>query len=87
MNLNGKMRKLQRAVISKGVIAKINNRQFYSETKKCVITCYQLCILIDFYDEKAGEWKKKDYEILKTCSVPDIIFCLFDIYKAVNKWN
>ncbi len=28
--------------------------------------------------------KDKDEEILKTCSIPDVIFCLLDIYKAVK---
>lgn len=87
MNLNGRMKKLQTAIIKTGLVIKINSSQFYSADQKRMITSYRICTPINFYSEIAGEWKTKDYEILKTCSIPEIIFCLLDIYKAVSGWR
>lgn len=84
MNLIGKMKKLQTAILKRGLVIKINSSQFYSAEQKRMITSYRICTPINYYSEKYQEWKVKDYEILKTCSVPDIIYCLIDIYKAVS---
>lgn len=87
MNLNGKMKKLQTAIIKTGFIVKVHTSQFYSKEQKRMINSYRLCTPVIKYYQSTGEWKEVDYEILKTCSMPDIIFCLLDIYKAVRAWN
>ena len=84
MGLKGKMKKLQTAIVNSGLIIKINQRQFYSADQERMITIYQIYTPVDYCSEKSGEWKIKDYEILHTCSVADVIYCLLDIYKAVS---
>lgn len=83
-NLRGKMKKLQTALVKNGLIVKINQNQFYSEDQKRMITSYQIALLVDAYDSDQNEWKKKNYEILKSCSMVDIILCLLEMYKAVS---
>ena len=83
-NLRGKMKKLQTALVKNGLIVKINQNQFYSEDQKRMITSYQIALLVDTYDTDQNEWKKKNYEILKSCSMVDIIMCLLEMYKAVS---
>ena len=83
-NLRGKMEKLQTALVKNGLIVKINQNQFYSEDQKRMITSYQIALLVDTYDLDQNEWKKKNYEILKSCSMVDIIMCLLEMYKAVS---
>ena len=87
MNLNGRMKKLQTAIVKAGLIIKVNSNQFYSADQKRMITSYRICTPIDYYSAKKEEWKTMDYEILRTCSMPEVIFCLLDIYKAVTAWN
>ena len=84
MNLRGKLKKLQTAILKTGLVIKINQNQFFSDDQKRMITSYRICTPIDYYSEKYREWKVTDYEILKTCSMPEVIFCLLDIYKAVS---
>lgn len=87
MNLNGRMRKLQTAIVKTGFVIKVNTNQFYSDDQKRMINSYQISIPITYFSEKFQEWKNKDYEILKTCSMPEVIYCLVDIYKAVRAWS
>lgn len=87
MNLNGKMKKLQTAIVKTGFVVKINTNQFYSDDQKRMITSYRICTPVYYFSEKYQEWKITDYEIIKTCSMPEIIFCLVDIYKAVRTWS
>ena len=83
-NLRGKMKKLQTAIIKRGMVVKINQNQFYSKDQNRIITSYRIITPIECYNQGKGEWKNKDYEILKTCSMVDVIYCLLDIYKAVS---
>ena len=83
VKLDGIIKKLQRAIISKGLIVKIKNDQFWSEEQKRLITVKQVCILVS-YCNKNGEWKMKDYEILKTCSLLEVCECLKDIWVAIR---
>lgn len=83
-NLRGKMKKLQTALVKRGMIIKINQRQFYSEEQSRMITSYSIITPVECYYPGKEEWKTKEYEILKTCSMVDVIFCLLDIYKAVS---
>ena len=85
MNLKGKMKKLQTAIVKTGLVIKINTNQFYSDDQKRMITTYRICTPISYFSESYQEWKMMDYEILKTCSMPEVIFCLLDIYKAVSE--
>lgn len=87
MNLNGRMRKLQAAIVKSGLVIKIHQNQFFSDDQKRLITSYCICTPVFYYSKKFDAWRQQDYEILKTCSVPDIIFCLVDIYKAVSEWH
>lgn len=83
-NLKGKVKKLQTAIVKRGLIIKINQNQFYSEEQKRMITIYRIITPVYAFNENKQEWKTKDYEILKTASITDVIFCLIDIYKAVS---
>lgn len=85
LNLRGKMKKLQTAIVKTGLVIKINQNQFYSAEQNRMITSYRICTPVDYWSEKFNEWKVTDYEILKTCSMPEVIFCLLDIYKAVSR--
>lgn len=84
MNMRGKMKKLQMAINKTGLVIKINQIQFFSDDQKRIVTSFRICTPIDYYSEKHQEWKVTDYEILKTCSMPEVIYCLLDIYKAVS---
>lgn len=87
MNLKGRMKKLQTAIIKAGLVIKINSNQFYSDEQKRMITSYRVCTPIIYLSSKTKQWKITDYEIIKTCSIPEVIFCLLDIYKAVKEWR
>lgn len=87
MNLKVRMKKLQTAIVRTGLVIKINTNQFYSAEQNRMITLYSVCTPISYYSERKQEWKQKDYEIIKTCSMPDIILCLIDIYKVVRAWS
>ena len=83
MNFNKIMRKLQRAILQKGLVIKIGTSQFYSPEQKRMITMYILSTQIS-YRTKNG-WKEKDYEILRSASQIEIVNCLNDIWQAVRE--
>lgn len=83
-NLKGKVKKLQTAIVQRGLIIKINQNQFYSNDQKRMITIYRIITPVYTFKPKKKECKTEDFEILKTASIPDVIFCLFEIYKAVS---
>lgn len=83
-NLKGKVKKLQTAIVQRGLIVKINHNQFYSEDQKRMITIYRIITPVCTFKKNKQEWETEDYEILKTSSIPEVIFCLFEIYKAVS---
>ena len=86
-SLNGKMRKLQTAIIKNGLVVKINTDQFYSADQKRMITGYRLMTPYLYYSKKYHEYKTGDFEILHTYSVVDLIFCLLDIYRQMQVWG
>ena len=43
MNLNGRMKKLQTAIVKTGLVIKVNTNQFYSDDQKRMITSYRIC--------------------------------------------
>lgn len=83
-NINGIMRKLQKAIINSGFIVTLNTEQFYSYDQKRTITMYVLSTPI--YANIRGEWRDTKYEIIRTASGPDTLQCMADIYKAVKAW-
>lgn len=83
MNLNMVMRKLQRAILQKGLVIKIGSTQFYSKEQNRMITIHILSTRIT-YRNTHGEWKEKDYEILRSASQIEIVNCLNDIWQAVR---
>lgn len=83
-NLKGKMKKLQTAIIKRGMVVKINQNQFYSEEQNRMITSYRVITPVECFNPGKKEWNTKDYEVLKSCSMVDVIYCLLDIYKAVS---
>lgn len=84
-NLKGKVKKLQTAIVKCGLIIKINQNQFYSDDQKRMITIYRILTPVCTFKKNRQEWKTEDYEILKTASIPEVIFCLLEIYKEVSK--
>lgn len=86
MDLKGKVKKLQNALLNKGVLTKIETTQFYSEDQKRMITMYHLKQKQDKYSKSKG-WQQYWEEIIKTASIPEVIFCLVDMYKAVIEWQ
>lgn len=84
MNLNSIMRKLQRAILQKGLVIKIGSTQFYSEEQNRMITIHILSTRVT-YRNTHGEWKERDYEILRSASQIEIVNCLNDIWQAVRE--
>ena len=84
MNLNAIMRKLQRAILQKGLVIKIGSTQFYSAEQNRMITIHILSTRIT-YRNTHGEWKEKDYKILRSASQIEIVNCLNDIWQAVRE--
>lgn len=84
MNLNSIMRKLQRAILQKNLVIKIGTTQFYSAEQKRMITMYILSTRIT-YQNTHGDWKERDYEILRSASQIEIVNCLNDIWQAVRE--
>lgn len=84
MNLNAIMRKLQRAILQKGLVIKIGSTQFYSKEQNRMITIHILSTRIT-YRNTHGEWKERDYEILRSASQIEIVNCLNDIWQAVRE--
>ena len=84
MNLNIIMRKLQRAILQKGLVIKIGSTQFYSAEQKRMITIHILSTRIT-YRNTHEEWKERDYEILRSASQIEVVNCLNDIWQAVRE--
>ena len=84
MSFNKIMRKLQRAILQKGLVVKIGSTQFYSKEQNRMITIHILSTRIT-YRNTHGEWKEKDYEILRSASQIEVVNCLNDIWQAVRE--
>lgn len=84
MNCNKIMRKLQRAILQKGLVIKIGTSQFYSPEQKRMITIHILSTRI-MQKNQRDEWKERDYEILRSASQIEIVSCLNDIWQAVRE--
>lgn len=84
MNFGKIKNKLQRAILQRGIVIKIGTTQFYSKEQNRMITIHILSTRIT-YQNTNGEWKEKDYEILRSSSQVEIINCLNDIWQEVRK--
>lgn len=85
MNINGKMKKLQQAILQTGLVITINHSQFYSAEQKRFVPIVTLSTKVTHYYERFEEWKDQTYEIIRTSSQVDALMCLVDIYKAVTE--
>lgn len=83
-NLNAIANKLQKAILQYGLVIKIGSTQFFSAEQGRMITI-SIISTPTLQQNKKGEWKVRDYEILRTASNIDKVNCLSDIYKAVRK--
>lgn len=87
MNLNKMMNKLQTAILHKGLAISINRTQFFSAEQQRFIPVITLTTKVTHRNPNTGKWSNQDYEIIKTCSQPDVLECLAEIYKAVSMWR
>lgn len=86
MNFNNIMKKLQRAILETGLIIKFSTNQFYSIEQRRMITMWILSTPV-LQKNKYGEWKTKDYEILRSASGIDIVKCLQEIWEEAKEWK
>ena len=84
MNINSKMKKLQMAILQRGLAISINRSQFYSVEQNRFIPMVSLSTKVFHYYERLGEWKDQTFEIMRTSSQVDALMCLLEIYKAVG---
>lgn len=87
MNLRGKQKLLQTAIVKSGFVIKIATDQFYSADQHRMITGYRLKTPVFMYSQKFKEWRISDYEILHTYSMVDLIFCLIEIWQSCQEWK
>ncbi|MCM1200241.1 MAG: hypothetical protein NC548_31300 [Lachnospiraceae bacterium] len=74
MNIKQTITKLQKALLQRGYIYKLNTYQFYSEQQNRLITGYKIT-------EKQG---KKNVELLNTCSQVEVLKWFAEKWKEVN---
>lgn len=79
MNCNAVMKKLQRAILSTGLVIKISTSQFYSEEEDRMITMWILTT--PTLQNGRNGWRMRDYEILRTASAIEVVKCLTDIWE------
>lgn len=85
MNLSVTMKKLQRAILSVGLVIKISTSQFYSEEQDRMITMWILTT--PALQNGRNGWKMRDYEILRTASAIEVVKCLADIWEQAKGWG
>ena len=83
MNLNRMIKKLQTAILHKGIAVKIDAYQFHSKEQNRFITKYKVSTPVYSPEKK----RMIDYEILSTCSTFEVVDCLRDVYEAVSEWD
>lgn len=84
MNYNQTTKKLQKALLTKGIIYKINTYQFYSEEQRRFITGYRITEK-QAYKKKNGEMSVKDVELLNTCSQVEVLQWFAEEWRKVNE--
>lgn len=80
MNIKATINKLQKALIQRGYIYKINTYQFFSEQQNRMITGYHITQK-QTYRKKSGEMSEKDVELLNSCSQVEVLKWF------VEEWN
>ena len=85
MNLKGTAKKLQNALLSVGLIIKIESSQFYSSDQERMVTVW--IISTPTLQNGKNGWKIRDYEILRTASTIEMVKCLADIWGQAKEWN
>lgn len=85
MNLNATMKKLQRAILSTGLVIKIGTSQFYSPEQGRMITMWILST--PTLQNGRNGWRMRDYEILRTASAVEAVKCMTDVWEQVKKWR
>ena len=83
MNLNLTLKKLQRAILSTGLIVKIGTSQFYSPEQGRMITMWILST--PTLQETRNGWRMRDYEILRTVSAVEAVKCLADVWEQIRE--
>ena len=86
MNIRAKINKLQKALIQRGYIYKINTYQFYSEQQNRMITGYRITHKQP-YRKKNGEMSVKDVELLNSCSQVEVLKWFVGKWKEINRNN
>ena len=85
MNLNTTMKKLQRAILSTGLVIKIGISQFYSLEQGRMITVWILST--PTLQNGRNGWRVRDYEILRTASAVEAVKCMADVWEQVKEWK
>lgn len=80
MNIRATINKLQKALIQRGYIYKINTYQFFSDQQNRMITGYRITEKQP-YRKKNGEMSEKDAELFNSCSLVEVLKWF------VGKWN
>ena len=86
MNIRTTINKLQKALIQRGYIYKINTYQFYSEQQNRMITGYRITHKQP-YRKKNGEMSVKDVELLNSCSQVEVLKWFVGKWKEINRNN
>lgn len=84
MNIKGMIKKLQTALINKGIIYKINTYQFFSVEQGRLITGYSVTEK-QAYRKKNGEISVKDVELLNTCSQVEMLKWFVEEWRKNNE--
>lgn len=84
-NLNGIMKKLQRAILSTGLIIKIGSSQFYSADQKRMITMWT--VSTPTLERTRNGWNVRDMEIIRTASQVDVVMTLKEIWEQSREWG
>lgn len=85
MNLNLTLKKLQRAILSTGLVVKIGTSQFYSPEQERMITMWVLST--PTLQETRNGWRTRDYEILRSASAVEVVKCLAEIWEEMKTWE
>lgn len=84
-NLSAIVKKLQRAILSTGLVIKIGSSQFYSADQGRMITMWSLSTPVMEYSK--DKWKMRDLEILRTASQADVVMTLKEIWEQSQGWE
>lgn len=84
MNIKQTTNKLQKALIQRGYIYKINTYQFYSEQQNRMITGYRITQKQP-YQKKNGEMSEKDVELFNSCSQVEVLKWFVEEWERINE--